>query len=489
MSVEHVYICGAGLVGSLMGVVLREKGFKVTIYERYEDVRTIPALGRSINLVLTSRGLRAVHMVSAKLLKEMLAIAVPVTGRIMHQMNGEKVFQRYGKDDSEHNFSISRIGLNKFLINKAEAAGCKILFNHALERVSNMKGESGAWARLHFKGGKVVNCNGPLFACDGAGSRIRYSLRDLGLLTFKEDFCVQGYKEIMFPAHTSLGLPKGLEKHGLHIWPRGSHFLMALKNLDDSFTGTIYIDNKGPVESFEALKDYASVKKFMEKHYADAIPYLGGMDVIAKQIVENHTGLLGSVHTSRHAIGNKVILIGDAAHAITPFFGQGTNCGFEDVFIISQLLSKYGTTPLGFDRAFGEYTFDRVENADAIATMALENFVEMRDLVGREDFLLRKGVQLILENKFPDIFRSRYAMVCYGGDGNITYNAALVIGKLQWKILDELSKDIEEPSEVDLVKAEKLIFDQMPPLLQQLKVDLTKISHTVSSETKHASRL
>lgn len=421
---KDVTIVGAGLAGSLMAMILQRRGYSVTMYERYNDVRQIPSAGRSINLVLTARGLRALKLLNdPRLLKDMYDLSVPVTGRVMHQDDGTETFQRYGKDDTEFNLSISRYELNIYLMNRAEEAGVKLHFGHTLATsdFNGLRHNDETVLRFAVEGGqeKKVIVNGPVIGADGAGSRLRYHLRDAGVLDFTEEFCVQGYKEIEFPRNPNNPGGFCLQREGLHIWPRTTHFVMALANLDGSFTGTIYIDKENDPESFKELNTPSKVRAFFQKHYSEAVPVLGGLDHIVHQMKENAVGLLGTVRCTSYNFGGHCCLLGDSAHAITPFFGQGTNASFEDCYILAELMRTHAPasnmTTVGLSRAFDAFTRERKPNADAIAEMALDNFVEMRDRVGDAQFLLNKSVENVLENHFEDKFRSRYAMVCYGG--------------------------------------------------------------------------
>ena len=280
---DDVTIIGAGLVGSLLGIILQNAGYRVTIYERFGDIRAIPSAGRSINLVATVRGLRALSVLPPALKAELLELGTKVTGRIIHLDGTEPVFQRYGKDDSEYNHSISRYDLNKFLISRAEAAGVALHFGHKLVGVDL----SGATAKLNFvdDGGRevAVTCAGPLVGADGAGSALRYALRDAGHCSFVEEKLESGYKEMSFPADAAAA--GGMAAHGLHIWPRGDHMLMGLANLDGSFTGTFYMRNEGDGESFASVEaSEAASLAFLEQHYADALPLLGGAEAVSAQI-------------------------------------------------------------------------------------------------------------------------------------------------------------------------------------------------------------
>lgn len=407
----HVIVLGAGLVGALCAVVLLQKGFKVHLYERYQDIRSIPSAGRSINLSVTSRGLRAIKALGGSLYDDIVEnLTTKVMGRIIHMPDGKTLFQRYGKDDTEHNYSVSRIELNKFLLNAAADAGAQLHFDHELVESSDFSGKSSVGSELHFRTKEQnlkINAKCPVIACDGAGSRARYALRRYGLTDFSEDILTRGYKEVLFPKPDGEGFgAKGEDggepcdgKYGLHIWPRGEHMLMALANRDGSFTGTFYMDNKGP-ESFESFSDTPEGREkcseFCQKHYSDAIPLVGGLDSLVSQIVQNPTGILGTVRTSTWAVKGKVLLIGDSCHAMVPFFGQGCNCGFEDTLWLSRLIEKFccddgkvnleKCTGENFAQCFAAVEAARKPSADAICDMALENFVEMRDKTGDTKF-------------------------------------------------------------------------------------------------------
>lgn len=512
---QHMVVVGAGLVGALCAVILARKGFKVDVFERYTDIRTIPSTGRSINLSVTSRGLRAIKALGENFYAELVEkLCSKVKGRIIHMPNGDVNFQRYGKDDTECNYSVSRIDLNKHLINMAAEAGVTFHFNHQLSDTSDFGGDSAVGCQLNFlcvepdkaqrRVRVKVEC--PLIACDGAGSRVRYALRKWGFTTFTEDIIASGYKEVLFPkpAENDDFGAKGTDggepcegRRGLHIWPRGDHMLMALANMDGSFTGTIFIDNKGEDESCEAFADSEEGRKqcaaFCQKYYSHAIPYVGGLEVLVEQLVKNPTGILGTVFTSKWAVRGKVLLIGDSAHAMVPFFGQGCNCGFEDTLWLARFLDKYcctngsiapeKCTGENFAACFAAVEAERKPNADAICQMALENHAEMQDKSGDVRFQAMKKVENKLENTFPDKIRSRYAMVCYGGEGNVSYANAKKLGEVQWKILEELCAEFQDeqlanaPSSVDLDKAKQLLEARLAPLQRELGVDLSTVRH------------
>lgn len=532
---NEIVIIGAGLVGSLLAYLLQKRGFQVFIFERYQDIRTIPSLGRSINLVITRRGLRAVDSIGDGLREELLSLAVKVIGRMIHQSDGSIQFQRYGKDDNECNYSISRYELNKFLIQKSETAGAKIFFGHELDTNGTTFIEEGGdvGATLKFKvtnngvtSEKIVRCECPVIACDGGGSRARYAMRKDGLLEFSESLlgtetggAPHSYKEILFPADS------GLIQHGLHIWPRRNHMLMALANLDGSMTGTLYMDKDGE-ESFATINDDETATKFFEKYYPEVISLVGGIEKARLQMLNNPSGLLGTVRTTKWNYKGRVVLLGDAAHAIVPFFGQGMNCGFEDVLQLLTVIEKYrckggsigsiktitnGQETVEFEglsiempaeeaiswaNAFEEFHNSRKCNGDAIADLAVENFHEMRDRVADRTFLLQKRVENRIENAMSHKFRSGYAMVCYGGSGvgEVTYQKALELSRVQNEILGSLIKDLaaelealpsdsnwssfldDYASRVSLEEAERLIDEKVVPLHIQYGIDLSTVA-------------
>lgn len=261
--------------------------------------------------------------------------------------------------------------------------------------------------------------------------------------------------------------------------------LMALPNLDGSYTGTIYMESNGEGDSFAALAaDRAVCEQFCDRLYKHAVPLVGGIKSLADQITNNPNGILGTVKTDVWAVGARVVLIGDACHAMVPFFGQGCNCGFEDVLWLSQLLDKHcagasDTSAASVAACFKELEEVRKPNADAICAMALENFVEMRDKTADSVFLAKKKIESILENEFPTKFRSRYAMVCYGGEGNVTYANAYALGPVQDKILEQLHNELAgaDPETLDFARAEAVIDDHLTPILTEKQIVLSTVCH------------
>jgi kynurenine 3-monooxygenase len=422
-------VIGAGLVGSLLSVFLAARGRRITVYERRADMRreSIDA-GRSINLAISTRGLHALNRVG--LVQEVLKRATPMRGRMMHSPTGELTFQRYGRNDSEYINSISRADLNKILMTAAEKTGrVKIEFDHPINDVSVLDVPM-------------------IFAADGSGSAVRRELAANPGFTNVESKLDHAYKELDIPPGP--GGAHRLERNALHIWPRGTYMLIALPNFDGSFTCTLFLPFKGPV-SFEALKTGADVSKFFGEHFSDALPLIERLE---ETFFGNPVGHMVTVKCAPWDDGRRTLLLGDAAHAIVPFFGQGMNCGFEDCEVLDDLLKRHSYRA----EAFSAFFASRKPNCDAIADMAVENFIEMRDKVTDKHFLLEKAVEHILQEKFSGRYVPRYALVTFS---RVPYKFAYDAGVEQAGILTELCRDLARPEDVDLSKAEKLINERL----------------------------
>jgi len=458
-----IVIIGGGLVGALLSLSLQKEDYRVHVYERWADIRKANTMGKSINLVMTRRGLIAAERLNIK--QDLIAIGKPVYGRRLHLLGEtETRYQAYGMTD-ECNYSVSRLELNQVLVSKAEHAGTKFFFSHALDKVD----VSGDLTVIRFADGKTVTlpADCPVIGADGGPSRVRKSLAESGLISYTEDILSQMYKEVSFLPDPETDA-YCMDEKSLHIWPRTKHFLMGLADPTNTFTGTIYIDKKDWPETVE------EAKIFLEKYYSSAIPMCGGLDAMAHALVNNSPGILGTVRTNKWFVGGKVCLIGDAAHAIVPFFGQGCNCGFEDVATFMECTSKSKPTSRAqFEHVFETFQILRKENAEAIADMALENFVEMREKVADEKFLLHKKIENKIEKTLPHLFRSRYAMVCYGGTGGITYSAAKKLGSVQYDFIqDLLSQYVDEEEDLDMESIEKLLLERIIPAQKEVGVNL-----------------
>lgn len=449
---RKVSIIGAGLVGSLWAVLLRQKNFEVSVYEKRSDPRKNSMdSGRSINLVITSRGIRA--LTQAGLLDKALELSVPVFGRMIHSKKGELNYQPYGQEN-EKNLSISRAKLNQFLINAAEKAGAQFHFDQDLQKINF------AEKKLNFSNQKEISYD-VLFGTDGAGSVVRKMLVQVDPKKYveKTEWLNAHYKELFLPN------PNTLEKKALHIWPRGTHMMMALANLDGSFTVTLYLPQKGPV-SFENVKTPNEVQKLFQNEFPDAIPLM-------PQFVDDYSshppGSLGTIRCSHWVYQDSVCLMGDAAHAIVPFFGQGMNSGFEDCTQFLNIWESLKVKPVFNSEIFKIYDEMQRPNANAIADMAIENWIEMSEKVADPQFLLRKKVEAVLEKKFPEIFKSRYGMVTYT---LIPYHLVQKAGFLQEQIFQELCRDLEDVADLSLADAESLLRKVYVPFLKLNQLEL-----------------
>jgi len=479
-------VVGGGPVGAAASVVLRRHGFDVHIFERFPDLRLQQLNARrSINLVLARRGLRLAE--SLGLRDSLLETAVPVYGRMVHTLDGNKSYQAYGREH-ECNYAIGRGTLNSFWLEEASKAGVKLHFERMLENFSLEDGvatfassavpaASGVDKRNDVivqqdKSGNLETIDGIdlLIGCDGAGSKMRTLLgpESLGM---EADFVNWGYKEINFPLSAS----SGLSTESLHIWPRAKHMLMALANPDGSFTGTIYVDSESvrpdgslPVLSegptFENSTDESKARSFFAEHYPDVLDRLGEGGL--KDYRENTAGLLGNVRLDHyHCLGKRThaIMAGDACHAVVPFFGQGVQSGFEDVCVLDELLDKNGDGG-SLAEVATEYSRLRVRSCHALREMALDNMHEMGDRVGQESFRLKKEVEARLEAQMPHKYRSRYAQVCYSYND---YADVLEVGAVQDTFLNKMIEGVSAADAVDMSKAESYIDEFITPELER----------------------
>lgn len=446
---KKITLIGAGLNGPLLAILLRKRGFDVEIFERRADMRRVRlSAGRSINLAISTRGIYALQQ--AGLWERMRQIIIPMRGRMMHSVAGELTFQPYGKNESEVINSISRAELNIALMNAAEEQGVAIHFNRRCDGY-NLK--TGAiWLRDEETKQAISVDADVVIGCDGSASAIRTEMLKLNRFNFSQEYLDYGYKELTIPA-----APDGehlLEKHALHIWPRGNHMLIALPNIDGTFACILFLPFEGE-DGFDRLASAAQVKSFFESRFPDAARL---MPQLAENYFANPTGAMVTVKCSPWHVEDRALLLGDAAHAIVPFFGQGINSGFEDCTTLIEILDRHGAD---WPRVFDDFEARRKINSDAIADMAVENFIEMRDRVADAKFLFRKKVELALEAKYPALFVPKYAMVTFH---RIPYSVALKRGKIQERILAELCGSISRVEDLDWQNAEQLIHRELTPL-------------------------
>jgi kynurenine 3-monooxygenase len=448
---ETITLVGAGLNGPLLAILLARRGFRVEIYERRADMRRVGmTAGRSINLALSTRGIHG--LTQAGLWPEMQKIIIPMKGRMIHSVAGDLTFQAYGKDASEVIYSISRAELNMALISAAEAEGTKI---HFQQRCTGIDLKTGA-VRLRDEQTREETTleSDVTIGCDGSASALRAEMLKQNRFSFSQQYLDYGYKELTIPAGR-----EGkhlLERNALHIWPRGNYMLIALPNNDGSFACILFLPFEG-ADSFATLSTASDVLEFFQSRFPDALAL---MPQIADNYFSNPTGAMVTIKCSPWHSEGKVLMLGDAAHAIVPFFGQGINCGFEDCTCLMELLDRHGAD---WSQIFHEFEAARKVNTDAIADMAVENFVEMRDWVSDPRFLFRKKVELALAAKYPHLFVPKYAMVTFH---RVPYSIALSRGVIQDRMLSELCDPIERVEDLDWGLAERLIRRDLTPLEQ-----------------------
>ncbi len=441
-----VNIIGAGLAGALLAVLLARRGLAVTLYERRPDPRqSRPERGRSINLALAARGIRALE--SAGVMEQVRPLMIAMRGRMVHELSGASALQPYGQREHEVIYSVGRADLNRVLIEEALRHG-----NVTVRFQQQCLGVDAATGRLRLRdlasSAEHELPFGTAIATDGAGSAVRSSLAAAGLVTVREQWLDHDYKELTVPPHA--GAP-ALETHALHIWPRGGFMLIALPNTDASFTATLFLPRAGPT-GFAALDSAAAVTRFFAQEFPDAVPLLPHL---VEEFAAHPQGQLGTVHTAPWRVAGQLLLLGDAAHAIVPFHGQGMNAAFEDCRVLDELLERHDD----WQALFAEFERARRPNTEAIARMALENYVEMRDTVLDARFVRLKSLAMALERRFPDRFIPRYSMVMFHPE--IPYAEALRRGALQAQLLEEL----DAGGGPDAALAERLILERLPPVV------------------------
>lgn len=434
---KKIAIVGSGLVGTLLGIYLKRRGHTVHIFDRSPDIRKINFSGRSINLVLSDRGIKTLKNVGLE--DEILGIGIPVEKRAIHTGTDRVTNQFYGLD-GEVIYSISRGLLNKKMVDLAEQAGVEFFFESKIWDVTLTDAtlhmgeeERGEWTELKYD---------LVFGADGAFSRIRHRMQRQSMFNYSQEFLNIGYKELNIPANSD-GSHK-LDKKSLHIWPRGNFMLMALANLDGSFTCTLFMPHDGE-NSFESLKTKEQLVGFFAQHFPDTKEVIPNL---VEDFFKNPTSYLVTMKCFPWTYSDKVALIGDACHAIVPFYGHGMNAGFEDITVLEEMMEKYGDD---WANLLNEYENSRKPNADAIAELSYRNFMEMSAKTADTRFLLQKKIEKWFSEKHPDKWIPLYSRVTFSHQ---PYSEALAEGDKQNKIMEEIlnMESIEEIWDTEVVE-------------------------------------
>jgi kynurenine 3-monooxygenase len=450
MTRQSITLIGGGLVGALMAQLLATRGFAVEVFEKRPDPRRFGFVGgRSINLALAERGLQALR--TAGLADDVLQRAVMMRGRMVHPRDGVSGLQRYGVDDSEVIWSVSRGALNMLLLDAAEAAGVTLHFGQSLVS-ADFDRQCIVLADEH---GTQRDHHAPvLIGADGAGSALRTAMDGHSPLGIRVESLGHGYKELEIPPGT--GAERfAIEPHALHIWPRGGYMCIALPNTEGSFTVTLFLPAHGPHPSFDTLPDAAAAAAFFRADFPDLLPQIPRF---AEDYDSHPVGTLSTLYLDRWHIDGRALLIGDAAHAIVPFHGQGMNCGFEDTVTLANLLAESGSDSAD---AFAEFQRIRQPNANAIAAMALENYIEMRDSVADPRFLAKRELAARLAERAPKHFMARYRMVTFT---HLPYAYAYERGRAQDQLLEQLLRGSTNANDVALDAAVTTLEATLPPL-------------------------
>ena len=444
---RDITIIGGGLAGALMAILLAQRGWSVDVFERRGDPRVEGyAGGRSINLALAERGLHALRQAGAD--KDVLKQAVMMRGRFVHPLHGQPGLQRYGRDDSEVIWSINRGELNIVLLDIAESHGARLHFDHALDRVEF----DAKLATYRHHGIEVAHPFNALIGADGAGSTLRGQIAPHLAINERTEWLDHGYKELEIPPAVDGDFR--IEPNALHIWPRGHYMCIALPNDERTFTVTLFMPNAGPHPSFETVADADAAQQLFEAEFADALPLIPDL---RKDYERNPVGALGTLYLDRWHLDGRAVLIGDAAHAMVPFHGQGMNCAFEDCVALADHLAR--TDALA--DAFAAFEAQRKPDAEAIQHMALENYIEMRDKVDDAAYLLQRELELALQARHPERFVPHYAMVSFM---RIPYSVALQRSEVQREILVAATAGIASLDQVDWDAADAAVLARLQPL-------------------------
>jgi len=432
---DEIIIIGGGLVGALLSIFMAREGFKIYVVEKRPDPRNVKISGgRSINLALSYRGLKSLNRVGIK--DEVEKLCTPMHGRMMHDKSGQLSFQPYGEKGQFIN-SVSRKKLNELLLEKAESLGVQLFFDEKCHDVNLQTGE------IILKDKKLEAKQ--IIGADGAFSVVRKQYFNLPRFNYSQYFLGHGYKELTIPASN-----KGdyqMEPGALHIWPRGNFMMIALPNRDKSFTCTLFLPFEGEENAFSVLEDGRDVTRFFEEHFPDSLDFLPSL---TKDFFQNPTSALVTIRCYPW-VNNKSVLIGDAAHAIVPFYGQGMNAGFEDCSVFTDVLKAHN---FNWDDTLESFQKSRKPDADAISELALQNFHEMSSKVMDDKFIWQKKVESALHKHKPYQWVPLYSMVTFS---DIPYSQALAVGKMQDAIMNSVLREGGMDKPVEALNKDEII--------------------------------
>ena len=457
---EKILIVGAGLCGSLLALRMAQRGYQVLVYESRSDLRKSDiSAGRSINLSLSDRGLKALRMVGVE--KEARELCIPMRGRLMHDANSNIFESNYSGREGEHINSISRGNLNSLLLSEAEShQNVKIIFDTKCLEI-NIKTKIATFESKFSKEQFQVEAN-VIFGTDGAGSSLRKSYENqFPEFSVTQNFLTHGYKELEIPSDIN-GHHK-ISKDHLHIWPRGDYMLIALPNRDGSFTVTLFLSYSEGEYNFDNLVSEKKIIEFFKKDFPDTLALIPD---ILKEFENNPTGKLGTVKCYPWAYKGNTLLLGDSAHAIVPFYGQGMNASFEDVYVLDSVLNQFEGN---WSIVFSEFQKQRKIDTDAIADLAIDNYFEMRDHVANPLFKEKRIVEMNLEKFFPKQYFSKYSLVTF--NEHIGYHQAMTRGRAQDKVLLKMMENssyssISESSEERMHQILRKVQEETNKLLE-----------------------
>ncbi len=441
-------IIGAGLAGSLLAILLSRQGWRITLYERRGDPRIADyESGRSINLALAERGRNALRQAGVE--EAVMAKAVMMRGRMVHTREGDTQLQRYGRDDSEVIWSIHRKDLNHTLLQLAEDAGAQVHFHRRLHTVDF---EAGYARFIDDRDDQPHDIRfDTLIGADGAGSALRAAMNRKHPLDERIEFLGHSYKELEIPPTEDGGFR--IEANALHIWPRGQYMCIALPNDEGTFTVTLFLPNEGN-PSFATTRSGAEAEALFARDFPDALPLIPHL---RRDWEEHPPGLLGTLYLRQWQLGGRAVLLGDAAHAMVPFHGQGMNCAFEDCVALARHLQEQDS----LEAAFTVFEAERKPNAEAIQQMALENYLEMRDRVADPAFQLQRELEQQLQARWPTRFVPHYTMVTFL---HTPYAVALERTNLQRRILEDATAGHSTLEHIDWLALERIVHAQLPVL-------------------------